>query len=437
MQESSKVLRQIVEETILVDNKVELSQEVLTKIDKENGWLQILNEEGKEIYCYQKPEQIQNSYAPGELVAYKKVGTISDYKIYTWFKEINEQKITFIYGIQHTVIFNEFGVFIIIAMFCIATLVVVAFLFGIRVGKPILYILMWIENITKGVYQEPKNKNGELIFWDIKKNQYRKAFFDYKELIYAIKTLCNNLQKSEIEREKLEKSREEWIAGVSHDMKTPLSSVKGYANLLASEQYFFNQSEIHQYSKIISDKATYIEGLIEDLNLTYEINNHALPINLQMTDLVELVRRVVINIVNDKAAKDSLVNLLNQDEIIHYPVDAKWFVRAIENLLFNALHHNNYHVELSIVMKKETSNQIIAPVTIEIKDNGKGMTKEEAKHVFDRYYRGTNTSEKNVKGSGLGTAIAKHLIEANGGKITVESKVNQGTTFRISLPGIN
>ncbi len=436
--DSSEVLKQISAETLIEDNEVKVSQDALTTLVKENSWLQILNEEGKEIYSYQKPATIQNSYAPGELVAYRKAGIISDYKIYTWFHKNNSQKITWIYGIHNTnYTFRGFWFWIVIAFLCLVLLLVIAFLFGVHLGKPILYLLVWIENIAKGIYKEPINKKGVPVFEDGINNQYRKKFKEYEELICAIKSLSYNLQENEKRREQLENSREEWIAGVSHDMKTPLSSVKGYANLMALEHYNFNREETQSYAKIICDKASYMEDLIEDLNLTSAINNNVLPINLQIKNLVELVRRVVINLINDGTANHADINFLNEEEKILYPVDEKWFIRAIENLLYNAVYHNDDKVKITISINQVPSHQAIAPVMITITDNGKGMTKEQLELIFERYYRGTNTSEDKIKGSGLGTAIAKQLIEANGGQIEVKSKINQGTTFIISLPGKN
>ncbi len=106
-------------------------------------------------------------------------------------------------------------------------------------------------------------------------------------------------------------------------------------------------------------------------------------------------------------------------------------------MLCNAISHNKDKITIAIEINQELNEQTTAPVIIKISDNGKGMTKEQLNHIFERYYRGTNTNEEKVKGSGLGTAIAKQLIEANGGQITVESENNQGTTFIIHLPGNN
>ena len=437
--EPAELLKNISDDTIIKENVITVSSDILNKLNKENSWLQILNEEGKEIYSFHKPELIQSSYAPGELVSYRKVGNISGYKIYTWFKEINSEKLTWIYGaMNHDNIMDDFRIWVGIAVLCIVFLFAVALHFGVLLGKPVFYILKWVENISKGNYQEPHSESGEPIFRDHANNQLHRTYKDYEELIFAIESLCHSLKENEINRKQLEKSREEWIAGVSHDMKTPLSSVKGYASLLASEQYTFNQEETMMYARIICDKATYMEDLIEDLNLTFAISNNALPINLQTKNLVELVRRAVIDLINGGTTNQVNINFLNQeDEKILYPIDEKWFKRAIDNLLYNSISHNKDKITITIEINQESNEQMIAPVMIKISDNGKGMTKEQLNHIFERYYRGTNTSEEKVKGSGLGTAIAKQLIEANGGHITVESEINKGTTFIIHLPGNN
>ena len=435
MSDTSATLQQISEKTMINDGKVIVPNNILIKFVGENDWLQILNEEGKEIYSYRKPEQIQNSYSPGELVAYRKAGKISDYKISTWFHEINSQKITWVYGIQskHSTL-NELGFFILrIAVFMLL-LFLTALMFGYQFGKPILYLLEWIENMADGIYQEPAGKTGKVLFGDGMKKQYQK---EYGELILAIKSLCNNLRENENSREKLEKSREEWIAGVSHDMKTPLSSVKGYASLLASEQYVFNQRETQSYAQIICEKAFYMEELIEDLNLTFAIKNNALPINLKIVNIVELVRRSVINLLNNGIANDADISFTYTDEKILYPIDENWFLRAIDNLMCNAIYHNRDHIKIEVSVIQKSGEQKNAPVIVKISDNGRGMTKEQTEHIFERYYHETNTSDSGKKGSGLGTAIAKQLIEANGGKITVESEMYQGTSFIINLPEKN
>jgi signal transduction histidine kinase len=240
---------------------------------------------------------------------------------------------------------------------------------------------------------------------------------------------------NEVQRERLDRSREEWIAGVSHDMKTPLSSVKGYANLLSSCEYDFVREEITSYARIIEEKATYMEDLIEDLNLTFALNNQSLPIQLKQENLVELVRRSVIDVINSKAGNQYTIDFLNQEtDKILCRLDEKWFKRAIDNLLWNAMMHNSPGTTITIQITKNMEETKELPITIQISDNGKGMEEDILSRIFDRYYRGTNTNVNQVKGSGLGTAIAKQLIEAHKGSITAKSIPEIGTTFEIHLP---
>ncbi|WP_271714517.1 sensor histidine kinase [Anaeromicropila herbilytica] len=433
--EPSELLKCIANDTVVENEKIFISQDTLKKLMKGDSWIQILNEEGQELYSYHKPEIIQSSYAPGELLSYRKAENLSGYKIYTWFKKVSSQKLTWIYGTSyHYDIKDDYRLWIGVAILCIVILFGVAILFGIQLGKPVLYILAWIENISKGIYQEPIRNNRTPIFRN-SNNQLRRSYKTHEELIQAMESLSCNLKENDIKREKLEQSREEWIAGVSHDMRTPLSSVKGYANLLASEQYTYDQKEVRMYAEIISDKAAYMEDLIEDLSLTFALSNNALPINLQTKNLVEIVRRSIIDLLNNGVANQIKIDFLNkQDDEILYPIDEKWFKRIIDNLLWNAISHNECGTTITIAVNHKTDEWVRTSVDIEISDNGKGMEKELLEHIFDRYYRGTNTSEEKVKGSGLGTAIAKQLIEAHGGIITVNSELDKGTTFMVHLP---
>ncbi|MCL6627949.1 MAG: ATP-binding protein, partial [Alicyclobacillus shizuokensis] len=125
------------------------------------------------------------------------------------------------------------------------------------------------------------------------------------------------------------------------------------------------------------------------------------------------------------------------DDLI-YPLDAKWITRALDNLLVNASLHNPDGTTISVEVRPLRKDGFRYPgVCIEIRDNGTGMDEETVAHLFDRYYRGTNTSEKQVRGSGLGTAIAKQLIEAHGGHISVDSALGRGTSIVVELPPQN
>src|SRR5699024_12419517 len=114
-------------------------------------------------------------------------------------------------------------------------------------------------------------------------------------------------RSNEEERKNLDNMREEWIANISHDIKTPLVSIKGYAETLSNEEYEFTRGEIKEYSEIIENKSDYIKELIDDLNLSTRLKNKALTLNLENINIVSLVREIIIDILNNH--KNSKVNI--------------------------------------------------------------------------------------------------------------------------------
>jgi signal transduction histidine kinase len=108
------------------------------------------------------------------------------------------------------------------------------------------------------------------------KGTLRRRFRLFADVILSLQHLTQTLRHNEEMRRQLEQTREEWIAGVSHDLKTPLSSIKGYSHMLAAEQYRWTEEEVREFSGIILEKANYMETLIDDLSLTYRLKNKKL-----------------------------------------------------------------------------------------------------------------------------------------------------------------
>lgn len=433
--EPSNLLDSISKQTILNGNKVFVPSNAIKQVVKNGGWLQILNSEGKEIYNYNKPRKIQTHYAPGELVKYRNSPNSFEYKIYTWYRVINSQKLTWIYAIPYNKVMsynfmNDYRIWLALIVLSFLITIVVAFIFGLHMGKPILYMLSWIDNLSKGIYNEPRNQEEKYT---------SRSYRTYEEMITSIKSLSLTLKENDKKKRQLDEAREKWIAGISHDMKTPLSSVKGYADLISAKQYEFNQEQTMEYAKIISEKAAYMEDLIEDLNLTFRLSNNALPIQIEVQNMVELVRRSVIDLMNSGFCDNANVDFKNsEEESILYTVDKIWFKRAIDNLLFNAAVHSNVvGTTINVQIRKKQDSYKFSSIEIIIEDNGRGMDSQTLEHLFDRYYRGTSTKSSEVKSSGLGTAIAKQLIEAHNGTILVKSELEKGTKFIIKLPGKN
>jgi signal transduction histidine kinase len=252
----------------------------------------------------------------------------------------------------------------------------------------------------------------------------------YKDIKCSLNLLDSKLKASEDERKKNQTLREEWIANISHDLKTPLSPIKGYAEILYDPKYDVTSQDAKKYGKIILRNAENLESIVENLNFTYQLKNGMFPINRQNQNLVRLLKEVIINILNNPKYEKRSIIFNCVEDIIDFNFDNTLFKRAFTNLIYNSVIHNSPDTIIKVSIKKEDK------IYVSIEDNGKGMSEEEVKKLFERYYRGTNSSVS-VKGSGLGMAIAKQIIEAHGGKINVKSKLDIGTSIEIEFPKEN
>lgn len=267
-----------------------------------------------------------------------------------------------------------------------------------------------IENISQRTYTQLPEKG---IFSDV----------------YCVLNKMNmEIRNSDKVQKETERVRSEWIANITHDLKIPLSPIKGYAELLTSNAEI-DKETIEGYGNIILKNVNHTEKLINDMKLTYQLDSGSLPFQLQKVNLVRYVKELVIDIVNDPAFKDRDIVFESSVQDLEISIDTDLFRRAMNNLIINALTHNPQGTKVKISVDMNADNE----ACIYISDNGKGMSEEEQTELFNRYYRGTNTKEK-PEGSGLGLAIAKQIIMLHNGDIAVNSKINEGTQFTIILP---
>ena len=155
-----------------------------------------------------------------------------------------------------------------------------------------------IQNLAKGNFQSKYEQKGI-----------------YKNVFQNLNDLSSTLMVNEAERRKIEKTREEWVTNITHDIKTPLSSIKGYAELI--QEYELDETEKNRYVEIILNKSDYIQHLIEDLNLTYQLKSTLFPLKKKEEDLVEIVRESIIEILNHPLYEDCRLDFSTEWD--HYP----------------------------------------------------------------------------------------------------------------------
>lgn len=250
----------------------------------------------------------------------------------------------------------------------------------------------------------------------------------YQEVIQSFYQMTHQLAQAERERERLEKAQADWMSGISHDLRTPLSTIQGYGYTLEKVPEQWSQEEMRVIGATIREKGDYMLELISDFSLIHQLKQSDSIMELREINLVELVRCSVLKYVNDATMSEYQFHYIGEERPLLILADVTWLQRLMDNLLSNAVKHNPPDATITVSLGMVNSKACIRVI-----DNGKGMDEETVHNLFNRYYRGTNT-EESTDGSGLGMSIAKTIVEAHGGEIQVQSKLGKGTKIEILLP---
>ncbi|MED3572840.1 HAMP domain-containing sensor histidine kinase [Cytobacillus praedii] len=307
--------------------------------------------------------------------------------------------------------------------------IIISFWNGFRYGNPLFIFTSWLSRMGTGKYNEVlTDKEKKLIFR--KNGKVRLKYRLYAEVFQAFYAMAEKLDASTKEREQLEKTREEWMTGISHDLRTPLTTMQGYGTLLESGQYDWSKQELEDIGKTIGEKSAYMLSLIEDFSLSFRLKNSASLVDFQLIEVNQLLSSIVSKFKEDMTLADYQLSFYPLNHSLSLQLAKRWFERMIDNLLYNAIIHNPPGTSIKIIIEEDSQN---SQLMIMIKDNGIGMDEETRKNLFNRYYRGTNTDER-VEGSGLGMSIAMQIAGVHKGEIIVDSEINKGTLVTVSIP---
>lgn len=229
------------------------------------------------------------------------------------------------------------------------------------------------------------------------------------------------------EIKKLEVMRKDFVANVSHELKTPVTSIKGFSETLL-DGAMNNQDTLEAFLSIINKESERMQSLIQDLLDFSKIEQQEFKLNIQDFDLFELIKEV-ITMLNKKAkSKDIRLELEFQREELYIQGDHDRLKQVFINLISNAILYTppGGYVFVSLFEFERT-------VKIHVKDSGVGIKQEEIPRIFERFYRVDRARSRDSGGTGLGLAIVKHLVEAHHGNISVRSTLGEGSEFIIEL----
>lgn len=405
--------RQLDEHAIVSDDGVTFPEAVTEQLTSFNAWLQVLDFSGNVVSSFNVPDDIPTTYRPVDIVQSYRYqeqfdtttffGDGAQYNYIVGVVNADLERIVFTYETSNLLDVMR-KLLIIIAIINVAIIIVAGWVFSRPLTKPIARMIDAIQLLeTKQPLPVPK-KSGL-----------------YAPVFNSLQSVSHNLAQAEEERLKLERMREEWISNVSHDLKTPLSSIRGYAELLNT--YELTADERLDYVQTIERQANHMKNLLDDFNLTMRLRNQQLPMERLPVNFVSFVRELVIDLLNDPNAASYNIEFDAPEHTIEKHIDAHYMRRALLNFLYNAITHNDANVTLRITI--DNAGQLT------IADDGKGIAAHDVEHIFERYYRGTNTAT--IEGTGLGMAIARDIIEAHDGSVSLQSELGVGTTVTITL----
>jgi signal transduction histidine kinase len=244
----------------------------------------------------------------------------------------------------------------------------------------------------------------------------------------AFNEMAGELQRRAGERDQLETMKDEFVLTASHELRSPLTSVQGFAELLMLERDKLNPSQADTV-EIILDNTRHLGRLLNDLLDLARSDAGRLTIKPSPTDVASLVEDPVRTMLSQTQAKHQSLTQEIQPALPHVSVDRDRIRQVLVNLLTNA---HEYCPEKASIHVAATANG--AGVELSVSDDGPGMAADQLEHIFERFTRGDAGLTQHVGGTGLGLAISKSLVELHGGRIAVESTAGQGSTFHVWLP---
>lgn len=288
-----------------------------------------------------------------------------------------------------------------------------------------IHLQTFVERILAG----EETLEGQLILWEFQQERNIQArgtaLRDMSGRRIGAVVVLNDMTQLR----KLEIIRKDFVANVSHELKTPITSIKGFIETL-SDGAIHDPADAKRFLDIVSRQTQRLNAIIDDLLMLSRIEQQADQSEMELqTGPLRPVIQAAVQLCEGKAAeKEISLEVICQDPLTAR-MNAALLEQAVVNLIDNAIKYSNPKSQVRIDAAKSNGT-----IMIRVIDNGCGIEAEHLPRLFERFYRVDKARSRKLGGTGLGLAIVKHIAQAHGGRVTVESAPGKGSTFSILLP---
>jgi len=240
--------------------------------------------------------------------------------------------------------------------------------------------------------------------------------------------MAEQLQTVDQKQRELEGLRRDLIAWVSHDLQTPLTSIRAILEAV-SDGVVDDPETVKRYLNTAQRDVRSLSSLIDDLFQMAQLDAGGFPLNRAKAALSDLVSDTLESFTELAKQQEIAIEGNVDSDVDPVMMDTQAIGRVLNNLIGNALRHTSPHGRVSVWVRR--SNQV---VEVTVSDTGAGIHADDLPHIFERFYRGEKSRSRVTGGAGLGLAIARGIVQAHGGDIKVESQIGKGTQFTFYIP---
>ncbi len=273
------------------------------------------------------------------------------------------------------------------------------------ITKPLKTLMKFVQRITRGQLEQKVDVVGK---------------DEIAELGNAFNHMAEQLQQ-------VEQSRQEFVSNVSHELKTPLSSIK----VLTESLIFQDNVPVEMYQEFFQDinsEVDRLNNIISDLLTLVRLDQREIPMNITSVDLNEMTQNILKRLI-PLAKKKEIKLVYESHKDITAEIDEVKFTLALSNLIENAIKYTPSGGDVKVIIQSDLQDAFIT-----IQDTGIGIAKQEQSKIFERFYRTDKTRNRETGGTGLGLAITYKTIVMHNGSIQVESEEGEGSTFIVQVP---